>query len=112
MQKQMALSDKHQILLDIGLSPSAANCYLCLALSSRKWLQAGEIGKLSGMKPTSLYRSLQELRIIGFLQTMRVVTATRYRAEPLSYALDNLAAHQRQRAQPLIQALNDDHDRI
>lgn len=90
------------ILRKLGLSPTACRCYLYLAAQLPRGLRSARIAEGLSVKPSSLFRALNELTEKGFVQQIRIIHAASYRAEPLTHALDNYAQYQRHLATPLL----------
>lgn len=91
----------------LGLTPAACRCYVVLLDNFPRPLRTARLKEQAAVPVSTLYRSLRELVIKGFAErSPRIVTADRYRAIPLSYALDNYALYQRKLVQPLLQRVH------
>lgn len=91
-----------KMLQSIGLSKSASLCYLVLLEAGQKRTKARYVGESAELSHSSLYRALEELIRKGFITEAQILRAKLYKAEPLSYALDNYATYQRTQLQALI----------
>jgi DNA-binding IclR family transcriptional regulator len=95
-------SDSLTSLRQIGLSKSAAVCYLYLAA----WLPNGVlttyIAQEIALPESSIFRGLNELKEKGFVRHSKFTHVASWRAEPLTHALENYTEYQRRIVRPLI----------
>lgn len=94
-------ADEITILRSLGLTPTAAKCYLWL-INMPAGRKASQVAAGLQLRPSSVHRALTELAEKGFIHKYKIAFTPNYRAIPITDALDNYADYQRQQARPLI----------
>ena len=100
----METGEAVKLLRLIGLSASAAQCYMYLVSQAPRAVKASAVSAELRVAKASAYRALDELITKGFAESTRVIAVTCYRAKPLSQAMDAYAEYQRTIVRPIIAA--------